>query len=294
MPASDRPIAVITGTTHGIGRVAAHELAQAGYVVLMLCRNLEAASAVRDEIAGVASSAPVELLHCDLSSLASVRACAENVRRQFGSIALLINNAGMVSTRHRMSVDGYELTFASNHLGPFLLTGLLLDRMDAGGRIINVASRLHCQGVMDLESVPSASAHYNPRRAYARSKLANVLHTFALARRLAGSEVTANCLHPGIVATNLLPRWVRIIQRLMNRVMFDAERGARTTLYLALSKEVALVSGRYFDEHQRILAASTLANDPALQEQLWTASARWTGLDADGSLTLPTRADYAS
>ena len=281
MTRDERRIAVISGTTHGIGRVTARELAQAGFALLMLCRDLETASAVRDEIVAAVPLAAVEVLHCDFASLASVRACAENVRSRFGPISLLINNAGMVSTRRKLSVDGYELTFASNHLGPFLLTGLLLDRMAVGARIINVASRAHYRGVMDLEQVTAATTRYDPRAAYARSKLANVLHTFALARRLAGSEITANCLHPGIVATHLLPRWVRLAQRLMNRVMFDAVRGARTTLHLALSKDVALISGRYFDEHQRIQPASALANDPALQERLWTTSAQWTHLDAD-------------
>ena len=273
-------IAVITGTTHGIGRVTARELAAAGFTVVMLCRDIEAATEVREEILRAVPSASVHALRCDLASLASVRACAEEVRRNFASIALLINNAGMVSTRHRMSVDGYELTFASNHLGPFLLTGLLLDRMGAGGRIVNVASRAHYRGVMDLENIDKAQAPYDARAAYARSKLANVLHTFALARRLAGTGVTANCLHPGIVATNLLPRWLRVVQRLITRQTFDAVRGARTTLYLALANEAAAINGRYFDEHQHVQSASALANDPEMQELLWAASARWTLLDA--------------
>jgi NAD(P)-dependent dehydrogenase (short-subunit alcohol dehydrogenase family) len=273
-------IAVITGTTHGIGRVSARELVAAGYTVVMLCRDIEAAAVVRDEILRAAPSATVHALRCDLASLASVRACAEEVRQRFASIALLINNAGMVSTRHRISVDGYELTFASNHLGPFLLTGLLLDRMGAGGRIVNVASRAHYRGVMDLEHVADAQAPYDARAAYARSKLANVMHTFALARRLAGSAITVNCLHPGIVATNLLPWWLRAVQRLITRQSFDAVRGARSTLYLALANEAAGINGRYLDEHQRIQTASALANDPEMQESLWMASARWTGLDA--------------
>jgi NAD(P)-dependent dehydrogenase (short-subunit alcohol dehydrogenase family) len=282
-------IAVITGTTHGIGRVTAEELAKAGFAVVMLCRNATAAAAVRDEILIGTPSADIQLLHCDLASLASVRECAQIVQRRFAPIALLINNAGMVSTRHRMSVDGYELTFASNHLGPYLLTSLLLSRMAADGRIINVASRAHYRGIMDLEHVESGATHYNARAAYARSKLANVLYTFALARRLAGTQITANCLHPGIVATNLLPRWLRALQRLLNRVSFDANRGARTTLHLALSNEVSLISGRYFDEHQRIQPASPLANDPALQEWLWASSARWTGVEAgDAPPSLPT------
>src|SRR6202167_2531973 len=132
-------VAVVTGTTHGIGRVTARELAKAGYTVVMLCRDLEAAA--RSEILAQLPRASVHAIRCDLASLTSVRACAEAVRGEFERIALLINNAGMVSTRHRMSADGFELTFATNHLGPFLLTSLLLDRISEHGRIINVASR---------------------------------------------------------------------------------------------------------------------------------------------------------
>jgi NAD(P)-dependent dehydrogenase (short-subunit alcohol dehydrogenase family) len=269
-------VAVITGTTHGIGRVTARELAKAGFTLVMPCRDLQVGQGVRDEIGTLVPGALIHVLLCDLASLASVRECALSIRREFQSIALLINNAGMVSTRHRMSEDGFELTFATNHLGPFLLTHLLQDRMCAGGRIINVASRAHYGGVIDLESIQAPRARYRARAAYAQSKLANVLHTFALARRLAGSPVTANCLHPGIVATNLLPRWLRLLKPLVTRVTFGPERGARTTLYLALSKEVTDISGRYFDEHQAVQPASSLANDVRLQESLWTASERWT------------------
>jgi NAD(P)-dependent dehydrogenase (short-subunit alcohol dehydrogenase family) len=208
--------------------------------------------------------------------LASVRAAAQEVRRRFDRIALLINNAGIVSSFHRMSVDGFELTFATNHLGPYLLTRTLLDRLrDPGGRIVTVASRAHYPGKLDLEQVADPRARYRARAAYAQSKLANVLHTFALARRLATTGITVNCLHPGIVATNLLPRWLQIVKPLISRQTFDSERGARTTLFLALSKEVAGVSGRYFDEFQVEQRASDAANDVSLQEALWEASERW-------------------
>jgi NAD(P)-dependent dehydrogenase (short-subunit alcohol dehydrogenase family) len=166
-----------------------------------------------------------------------------------------------------MSVDGFELTFATNHLGPFLLTRLLLDRLTPTGRIINVASRAHYRGRLNL---------YDGIAAYARSKLANVLHTFALARRLTGTRVTANCLHPGVVATNLLPRWLRVVKPLLSRVILDAERGAQTTMYLSLSPEVANVSGCYFDENHQIQPASELARDTELQDTLWNISERWT------------------
>jgi NAD(P)-dependent dehydrogenase (short-subunit alcohol dehydrogenase family) len=271
-------IALITGSTHGIGRVTSRELARAGYSVVMLCRNLPAAAQLRAELCALAPHSDAQVVHCDLASLGSVRACAEAVRRDFGSIALLINNAGMVSTFRRRSPDGFELCFATNHLGPFLLTRLLLDRVSPAARIINVASWMHYRGHLDLQSVDARRSPYRPTRAYAQSKLANVMFTFALARRLEGQDITVNCLHPGVVATNLLPRWLRAFYRLTGRPLIDAEHGARTSLHLALAAEVAGLSGRYFDEQQRERAASALARDVQQQELLWEASERWTGL----------------
>ncbi|MGN6451822.1 MAG: SDR family oxidoreductase [Steroidobacteraceae bacterium] len=270
-------LAVITGTTHGIGRVTSRELARAGKTVIMLCRDVAAADAVRAEIMRQAPRARIEVVHCDLASLDSVREAAAAIRRDYPPLGLLINNAGMVSTRHRTSVDGFELTFATNHLGPFLLTALLSDHLDKTARILMVASRIHYRGHLDLAAVTNVRARYGATAAYARSKLANVMHTFALARRMAGTGVTVNCLHPGVVATNLLPRWLRVIKPLLTRVVFDAERGALTSIYLALDPSVAGITGRYFDEHQFPRAASPLANDLELQESLWKMSAAWTG-----------------
>jgi NAD(P)-dependent dehydrogenase (short-subunit alcohol dehydrogenase family) len=269
-------LAVITGTTHGIGRVTSRELARAGKTVVMLCRDVPAAAAVRDEIVRHVPRARVEVVRCDLASLASVREAAAAVRRDYPPLGFLVNNAGMVSTRRRTSVDGFELTFATNHLGPFLLTALLSEHLDEAARIVTVASRIHHRGRLDLEAVTDARARYRATAAYARAKLANVMHTFALARRMAGTGVSVNCLHPGVVATNLLPRWLRVVKPLITRTVFDAERGARTTLYLALDQSVAGVTGRYFDEHQVPRAASAIANDVALQESLWNQSAAWT------------------
>jgi len=199
------------------------------------------------------------------------------VHRDYTPIDLLINNAGMVSVRHRMSVDGFELTFATNHLGPFLLTALLLDSLAPDARIVNVASRIHFRGRFEPETITNPRARYSSQAAYAQSKLANVLHTFALARRLSGSRICVNCLHPGVVATNLLPRWLRLIKPLLSQVI-DVERGARTSLYLALAAEVAGVSGHYFDQHQNQQPAAPLANDLQLQESVWKMSAEWVGV----------------
>lgn len=271
-------LAVITGTTHGIGRVTARELARAGHPVLMLCRNLDAAREVEREIGLAVPGARIAIVHCNLASLTSVRTCAAEVRRRFGDIRLLVNNAGIVSMRRRFSVDGFELTFATNQLGPFLLTELLRDRMAPEGRIVNVASRVHHKGALALESVTDPRAGYSSLRAYAQSKLANVMTTFALARRLEGTSVTANCLHPGVVASSLLPAWLKLVKPLLSPVIFDNERGARTTLHLALSDGVKGISGRYFDEHGETQAASDIANDVTAQEALWARCERWTGL----------------
>jgi len=270
-------LAVITGTTHGIGRVTSRELARAGKTVVMLCRDVAAAAAVRAEIMRQAPHSRIEVVHCDLASLGSVREAAAAIRRDYPPLGLLINNAGMVSTRHRTSVDGFELTFATNHLGPFLLTALLSDHLDKAARILMVASRIHYRGRLDLAAVTNARARYGATAAYARSKLANVMHAFALARRMAGTGISVNCLHPGVVATNLLPRWLRVIKPLLTRVVFDAERGALTSVYLALDPSVAGITGRYFDEYQFPRAASPLAKDLELQESLWKMSAAWTG-----------------
>jgi retinol dehydrogenase 12 len=271
-------VAVITGTTHGIGRVTSRELARAGRTVVMLCRDTRAAEAVRSEIIALLPGATVEVVPCDLASLASVRGCAAAIRSRYRRIGLLVNNAGMVSTRRRRSVDGFELTFATNHLGPFLLTSLLTDCFDDDARIVNVASRIHFRARMDFDRVTDPRARYNATAAYAQSKLANVLHTFALARRLATTRICVNCLHPGVVASHLLPAWLRIIKPLLSPGMLDVERGARTTLYLALADSVAGVTGRYYDEHQNPQSASLLANEVQLQERLWSRSCLWTGV----------------
>jgi len=275
-----KQISVITGTTHGIGRVTAHELARAGRHVVMLCRDVRAANGVRDEIIEQIPSALVDVVHCDLASLTSVRQAAAVVSEEFGCIELLINNAGMTSATRRASVDGFELTFATNHLGPFLLTSLLMKRLTSIARIVNVASCAHfrCKS-MDLDRIADPHAPYNAVAVYDRSKLANVLHTFALARRLSGSAICVNCLHPGVVATNLLPRWLRFIKPFISDVI-DVERGALTTLHVALSAEVAGKSGLYFDNNAPC-PASSLAKDVQLQESLWIRSNEWIGIEAD-------------
>ena len=270
------PTTVITGTTHGIGRITARELARAGHRVLMLVRNPTAGEQVKNEIKAQVQGAQLEVVRCDLASLESVRAAAAQVQQQTDRIDCLINNAGIASMKAELSAEGYEKVFATNHLGPFLLTELLQHRMHSGARIVNVASVAHFKGTLDLGQVSQPfRVRFRPQAVYAQSKLANVLHTFALSRRLAPQGIAVNCLHPGVVRTNLLPRWVRIVKPLVSHHMIDAERGARTTLYLALDPAAARLQGCYLDEFQQVQTASPIALDEALQEALWTASQRW-------------------
>lgn len=271
------PLTAITGTTHGIGRITATELARAGHHVVMLCRDMSLANAVAADIRMQVPHAAVDAIRCDLADLASVREAAAACE-QHGNIDRLILNAGMAATTSRRNASGMDLNFAVNHLGHFLLVELLRGQMAAQGRIITVASLAHYRGRLDLDAVADPRERVSPTASYARSKLANVLHSLALARQLAGSTVTANCLHPGIVATHLLPGWVRIIQRVIRGQMFDEVRGAQSTLHLALSPEAGQTSGLYFDENSRPQPASALARDPALQDALWERSLQWTGL----------------
>jgi len=274
-----RKTAVITGTTHGIGRVTARELARANCRVVMLVRDRQAGERVRQEIEAAAAGASLGVVACDLASLASVRRAAEEILTMCPAIDILINNAGVVSMSRQTTADGFELTFGTNHLGPFLLTELLRDRMASGGRIVNVSSRMHFGATLDLGQVEYPDRRlYRPGAAYAQSKLANVLHSFALARRIRDQGLSVSCLHPGVVRTRLLPAWLRMIKPALSPGIFEAERGARTTLYLALDAAASGLNGVYVDEHQRVQPASRLARSEALQEALWVASQRWVGL----------------
>lgn len=298
-----RPTTIITGTTHGIGRVAAQALAQAGHRVVMLVRDPHAGERVCDEIRAVVPSAPLHVVACDLASFAQVRRATEVVCAEHGLIDRLIHNAGTVATRAQATVDGYEKVFATNHLGPFLLNQGLMHRMAEGGRVIVVASCAHERArldappstaprsstdsaidgfaALDLWADPNARG-WGARQAYNRSKLANILFTLALTRRLEkgrqAARVTAHCLHPGIVHTHLLPAWLRLIKPLISPGMIDAKAGAQTLLHLALHPKVDALDGGYLDEHQRLVAPSALACDTALQEALWSRSLCWTGL----------------
>ncbi len=276
----DRPlldrVAVITGANIGIGRAVATELARRGATLRLLCRSLAKAAPVIDELRTLSGHADVAAIECDLGSLASVRSAAREVLARDEPLHLLINNAGVAGQRGLTS-DGFELAFGVNHLGHFLLTNLLLDRLRASApaRIVHVASSNH-RGArrIDWEAVRRPTASVSGVPEYNVSKLANVLFSAELARRLEGSGVTSYAVNPGRVASNIWQRVPWPFRQLFKMTMLTTEQGAQSTLYAATSSDV--VSGRYYGKRSTEEPVSAEARDLALATELWTRSEAWT------------------
>jgi retinol dehydrogenase 14 len=275
---------LVTGATSGIGLEAAVELARRGAKVVLVGRDAARTEAARTAVvsrSGAAAGA-VTSLPCDFSSQASIRALAASFRERHDRLHVLVNNAGGVNKSRTLTVDGIETTFAVNHLGYFLLTNLLLDLLTASApaRVVVVASLGHRRGTMDFDDL-GFERGYGIMRAYGRSKLGNVLFANELARRLQGTGVTSNSLHPGGVATNIwsgAPGWAKpLIALLVRPFLVSAEAGGATIVQLAASPELEGVTGRYF-ERQREVRPSRAARDAALAARLWDVSARMVGL----------------
>lgn len=278
--APDRPlhgrVALVTGANTGIGLVTARELARLGAHLFITCRNAATALAARDRIRAGSASAQVEALHMELGDFASVRACAQTFLARGLPLHLLVNNAGLAGQRG-LSASGFELAFGVNHMGPFLFTQLLLERLQASrpARIVTVASRAHYRaGGLDWDALRRRTRTFAVLDAYANSKLANVLFSAELGRRLAGSGVTTYALHPGVVATDVWRAVPWPIRPLMQRTMVSPEEGARTTLHCATSPDVALDTGLYYDKCQP-RTPSAMGRDAALAAELWRRSAAW-------------------
>ena len=221
-----------------------------GAKVILLCRRKEDGEAVSREIAAQAPVAP-DVVTVDLSSQLSIRQAAGYIRGHYPSLHVLINNAGVIPPRREVTVDGLELQFAVNHLAYFLLTNLLLPQIKAGApsRIINVSSGAHTHAAMDFDDL-QAERSYQPKSVYTRSKLANILFTYELSRRLAGTGVTVNCLNPGVVATRMLADYMGVPlagPALARTFGASPEEGAATSIYLASSPELEFVTGKYFE-----------------------------------------------
>ena len=280
IPRMESKTCLITGGSDGIGYAAARKLARMGASVLIVGRNRPKTEAAADRIIAETGNSSVSFLLADLSSQAEVRALAEQVKARTPRLDVLLNNAGAIFLSGRTSVDGIEMTFALNHLGYFLLTTLLLDLLkeSAPARIINVSSSSHYSaGNFRLEDLPNP-AEKPGYRAYGRSKLCNVLFTYELARRIRGSGVTVNALHPGLVRTGIA-RNNGLLGRVINFFIgvrgIDVDKGAETPVYLAASPEVESVTGEFFIDC-RAVASSDLSYDESLASELWTLSERLT------------------
>jgi NAD(P)-dependent dehydrogenase (short-subunit alcohol dehydrogenase family) len=273
-------VCVVTGATRGIGRATAERLAELGATLVLVCRRPEEGESIAREIAAAHGGKPALVVAADLSSQRSVRE-AELIRVSHGQIHVLVNNAGLIPKQRETTVDGLEMQFAVNHLAYFLLTNLLLDRLVDGApsRVVNVTSGAHQGGRLDFSDLQS-ERRYDPVRVYGRTKLANVLFTYELARRLGATGLTANCLHPGVVATKLMADYMNVplVGGAIARTFGGSpEKGADTSVYLAASREVEGLTGRYF-VGQRETRSSPASYDVALQQRLWEESARLTGL----------------
>jgi NAD(P)-dependent dehydrogenase (short-subunit alcohol dehydrogenase family) len=273
---------LVTGATSGIGLVTARELARQGAEVLVVSRNAARCAQTVASIQQQTGNDRVSFLAADLSSQREVRRLAEEVKRRYDRLDVLINNAGQIFMKRQESVDGIEMTFALNHLAPFLLTNLLLDLLRASGaaRIVTVASVAHSGARMNFADL-EGRRRYRGFRAYAQSKLANILFTYELAKRLRGTAVTANCLHPGVVATNFLANnglfYRRVVNPLMHLVAISPEKGAETSIYLASSPEVEGISGKYFVKKRPVSSAPWSYNEADWQ-RLWEVSEEMTHL----------------
>jgi NAD(P)-dependent dehydrogenase (short-subunit alcohol dehydrogenase family) len=280
-------VCMITGANSGIGRATALGLAGMGATAVMVCRNRDLGQAAAQEIRAQSGNQRVELLVADLSSQAAIRSLAANFKARYSRLDVLINNAGIAPVRRSVTVDGIESVFAVNYLAPFLLTNLLLEALKASApaRVVNVAGDFHRKATIQFDDLMSEKA-YTGVRANNQAKLALILFTYELARRLAGTGVTANCLHPGATATDGplndpdLPAFSRTMYRLVRAFFQSPERGAETSIYLASSPDVDGVTGKYFIK-KRAVASSPESYDVAIAQRLWEVSSQLTGLAPD-------------
>jgi NAD(P)-dependent dehydrogenase (short-subunit alcohol dehydrogenase family) len=276
-------VCLVTGANRGLGKATALGLARQGATVVVLGRDPTRAALASDDVRRESGNPDVSYGVVDLASLASVRKAADDVSRRFGAVHVLVNNAGVNLARRAVSVDGFEMTLAVNHLGPFLLTNLLLPLLRAGApsRIVNVTSWFERFGRMDFDDLHAERKPYRALRAYYQSKLANALFTYELAERLAGTGVSVYCVDPGLVATDLLrdrawwnPGW---LQPLWRWLLLSPDRGARAAIHAATAPELSALTGLCIGAGTRPKRTSRRSRDVAARARLWRVSAELTG-----------------
>lgn len=285
-------VCVITGANSGIGFATAKALVQEGATVVVCARNPERGEQAVERLREANPDADIGLQLLDLASLASVRRGAAELLATYPQIHVLINNAGLILGDRRVTEDGFEATMGTNHLGPFLLTHLLVDRLEANApaRIVNISSVAHAAARrgLDFDDLHYERRPYASFGAYAASKLANIYFTVALARRLEGRGVTVNALHPGVIRSGFgrdgdTGSFFGTLVKIGGPLLTSPEKGARTSIYLASSDEVEGISGQYF-VREKARRPAKIARDEAAAERLWRISAEATGVDPDGAV----------
>ncbi len=270
---------LITGGNAGIGKATAVGLAKMGAHVIIVARSSVRGELALADIRRASGNDGVDLLVADLSSQKQIRQLAADFQQRFSRLDVLVNNAGIIPQRRQVTEDGLEMQFAVNHLAYFLLTNLLLDVLQASApaRIVNVSSMVHGWASLDFTDLQH-ERRYDPSNVYAQTKLMNVLFTYELARRLAGTAVTVNCLHPGVVGTKLYANYMGRSQT-HDASNSEINQGAQTSIYLASSPDVADVTGAYFVNKQT-KRSTAVSYDKGMARKLWDISAKLTGLPA--------------
>lgn len=271
---------VITGATQGIGRATAKALAERGAELCLIVRDKQRGNELQEALSQSTGKKPA-LVFADLASMNDIKRAASEIKDQLPKIDVLINNAGGIFPTRRLTHEGFEQTFALNHLGYFALTCLLRRQLETStsARVINVSSSAHAAGNIYFDDI-TLERNYTALRAYAQSKLANVFFTYELARKLAGSGVTANCLHPGVVRTGFgkgEPGWFRVLVKIGAPFLLSEEEGAKTSIFLASSSDIEGVTGAYFVRCRRRSTAK-VSYDAELAKKLWEMSESMTGI----------------
>ena len=272
-------ICIVTGANSGIGKATALGLAKMNATVVMLCRNKETGEIAQKEIINESGNTNVDLLLCDLSSQEQIRRFVDEFKQKYQNLHVLINNAGVMASKRKLSVDGFEMNFAVNHLGPFLLTNLLLDvlKTSTPSRIVNVSSAAHRMAKIDFDDLQSENKKHRLFRVYGVSKLAFMLFSYELSRKLDGTGVTVNTVHPGMVNTNLGREMSRFSRGFGKLVFQRPEKGAVTSIYLASSPEVEGITGKYYIKKEQQESSKESYNEDDAK-RLWEISAQLTKL----------------
>jgi NAD(P)-dependent dehydrogenase (short-subunit alcohol dehydrogenase family) len=277
-------VCIVTGANSGMGKIIALALAKLEARLIMVCRVREKAQIAYEEIKSKSKNQNIELMLTDLSSQKEIRILAENIKEKYKTVDVLINNAGCMNFKYSETPEAIETTFATNHLGYFLLTNLLLKNLSPSARIINVASEASKTATINFDDL-NLKDDYSSFKAYSQSKLANIMFTYELSRLLRekGSKITVNCVHPGIVPDTKLGKGSKVfasfISSLPKDLLITPEQGAETTIWLAVSDEVKDLTGKYFYNKKEI-QSSPISYDLEMQKRLWVISSGLVNLDS--------------